>query len=98
MTKTLPNLQSCTLYCDNKAVTQRINIITQRQPSAGWTDYDILLQIRKELPPNSKCFHVKGHQDSKVNPELELEGKLNMLMGMCAKKRKQFSIHYKITN
>jgi hypothetical protein len=70
MTKTLPNLESCTLYFDKKAVIQRINIITQRQPSAGWTDYDILLQIRKELPPNFKCFHVKGHQDKKVDSEL----------------------------
>jgi ribonuclease HI len=88
MTKTLSNLQSCTLYCDNKEVIHRINIITQRQPSAGWTEYDILLQIRKELPPNFKCFHVKGHQDNKVNPELQLEDNLNIMIDMCAKKRK----------
>jgi hypothetical protein len=86
MTKTLPNLQSCALYCDNKAVIHRINIITQRQPSAGWTGYDILLQFRKELPPNFKCFHVKGHQDNMVNPKFQLEDNLNILMNMRAEK------------
>jgi ribonuclease HI len=86
LTKTIPGIQSCTLYCDNKAVIHRLNTIIHRQPSTGWTDYDILIQIRKELPRNFKCLHVKGHQDSKVNPELRLEDNLNILMDMRAKK------------
>jgi ribonuclease HI len=74
------------LYCDNKAVIHRLNTIIHRQPSTGWTDYDILIQIRKELPRNFKFFHVKGHQDSKVNPELRLEDNLNILVEMRVKK------------
>jgi ribonuclease HI len=72
LAKIIPAIQSCTLYCDNKAVIHRLNTIIHIQPSTGWTDYDILIQIRKELSRNFICFHVKGHQDSKVNPELRL--------------------------
>jgi hypothetical protein len=41
--KTIPKIQSCALYCENKAVIHRINTIIHRQPSTGWTDYDILI-------------------------------------------------------
>jgi ribonuclease HI len=95
LTKTIPGIQSCTLYCDNKAVIHRLNTIIHRQPSTGWTDYDILTQIRKELPRNFKCLHVKGHQDSKVNPELRLEDNLNILMDMRAKRPKPLYYHYR---
>jgi ribonuclease HI len=86
LTKIILGIQSCTLYCYNKAVVHRLNTIIHRQPSTGWTDYDILTQIRKELPRNFKCLHVKGHQDSKVNPDLRLEDNLNILMDMRAEK------------
>jgi ribonuclease HI len=86
LTNTIPGIQSCTLYCDNKAVIHRLHTIIHRQLSTGWTDYDILIQIRKELPRDFKCLHVKGHQDGKVNPELCLEDNLNILMDMRAKK------------
>jgi hypothetical protein len=44
------------------------------------------MEIRKELPRNLKCLHVKGHQDSKVNSEIRLEDNLNILMDTRAKK------------
>jgi hypothetical protein len=52
----------------------------------GKTYYDILIQIRKELPPKFKCFYVRGHQDSKVNQELGLEDNLIILLDMRAKR------------
>jgi ribonuclease HI len=58
LTKKPLNIHSCILYCNNKVVIQRIKTITHRQPSIGWTDYDILIQIRKKLPRNFKCFYV----------------------------------------
>jgi ribonuclease HI len=95
ITKTISSIQSCKLYCDDRAVIHWLNTIIHRQPSTGWTDYDILIQMRKELPRNFKCFHVKGHQDSKVNPELRLEDNFNILMDMQAKKPKPPHNHYR---
>jgi hypothetical protein len=35
LTNTIPGIQSCMLYCDNKAVIHRLNTIIHRQPSIG---------------------------------------------------------------
>jgi hypothetical protein len=50
-----------------------------------WTDFDILLQIRRIVPPHIEFKHVQGHQDNKTWHELTIEANLNIKMDHKAK-------------
>jgi ribonuclease HI len=50
------------LYCDNQAVIKRMVRINDHVPNIEWTDSNVLLEIKRYLPPGGTFHHVKGHK------------------------------------
>jgi hypothetical protein len=63
------------LYCDNKALIQRLLSLQQKKFNSEWIDSDILKVISDHIPPNGSFHHVKGHQV--ITEQSPLEAWLN---------------------
>jgi hypothetical protein len=86
MTQQFPNVQNFKIYCNNKAVINRLNHLRHGKPQVQWSDYDILLDISANMTKTIKFHHDKGHQSTTTQHDLTLETNLNILMDQRAKR------------
>lgn len=75
------------LYCDNKAVVYKLH--SKRTLDPLYPEWDLLEPARKVMERNeTRCYHVKGHQDDKTNKFTEVE-KLNVKADKLAEQGRQ---------
>jgi hypothetical protein len=72
-----------TLYCDNKALIQRLNTIQRTPVNMEWMDSNVLQSISQFIPINGNFQHIKGHQE--VSEDSKIEVKLNAHVDKMAK-------------